>query len=1313
MAITDATEVNDSNPKPVLTRPEVDMTKRSDALVSTATADSQALVKDGVLPNTEIIDGLSLSQDAIAKDAELLHTAITARSGLTLNILGAPDIAAMERILDPTNKKDRDAIEDAYASLYGTEFRADLTAYVGGDAVNYRAIEAVLNREDGRTNFGGNLEVALETAKVDPEKGNRLLRAAVSTLNSDQISQMAFDVQKSYGIAPMDLTPANATEQQTKDFALGLELASTGRTPANEQEIAALNTYQKAFIDQVIAQAPGVSDANRQVLSIMTNGSDHRTTAQIVEMANIALAAKDLRMFADAVGGPAGSDAREQLSADTQFASSFKSTFIDNAQTTTAQLAAADLLSEGKVSLATIIKGDTNVLMGLWDNPENLDLAASNSTDTERKDFSLGKQISLSGRQPANEEETAALAYYDKINQAMLSVNMDPKQRARVEDEIQHGGKTLVSNLVALHNDGFAGFGAGQTSQALLSGIENMSQADYDLLHNDPTYLEDVMKGLYSIGTSEDLIPRLTKMLQDKASAPTFEDSQKIRRTVAEVYQDTLTGGATEENLASAIASMSPTDAAEYKNNPSYHQQVDEIAQGIYDPAAKFLADTVLAEVGQTGNSPVLTPLQQIAKGIMDEASPLQQLPLVEPFLKDPEMRARLTKPESELTDEDKTIKMLLGSALSSNIDRLLMEGCVPLGTKNGMGVPFYQLYPDMAALPEAERTDWASRNLKPGEQTILNYVVAQNGEERLEDKIRAMVLHGGSYQDLQAELEKLTTNEQKEALITAYQNKYNSNLSNDFMPLVDAAHKVQFQNYLAPNSDGNQTYFDHVGSVDGQIYNAADASPLVPQRAEDMERDLLTQYQALKAQLPQEIQNQLAQLISTAVAQNQAAPMQEIMKLGKVAVDIVAVASILATFGTDTPFAIGAGGAAEALGGGTELVAAGVDIAATTGTRGIIDGVFTELPQQLLLAAPKAPALLESAAAPAALESAAAAPAIIESAAAPAIIESAAAPAAELTSAIEQTGAIIARKPTAFVIDSAESAEVANVAPRAPFAVNLSEASVQEAANGDLIITKLAPTEASVEAEAVEPAIASTVESSPANVIVVDSKGVAIPQVTSTEALSTESTAVALPESTAVEALSTESKALTLPESTPVEALSTESRALALDTSTVAENESLAAPIAQDVAAVDAIASNSIVPTLAAAAATTIVANEVLDTKEVQQPVENTTDFTPPTVPNDTIIDLATVRKGEGPFMSAERILAAANDGKRPDITEVKELTAVLKKFFSSERNGNKGMDGLKVKYQFITPENFGDIIAEVSDPDVKAALMQFAAAA
>ncbi len=48
-----------------------------------------------------------------------------------------------------------------------------------------------------------------------------------------------------------------------------------------------------------------------------------------------------------------------------------------------------------------------------------------------------------------------------------------------------------------------------------------------------------------------------------------------------------------------------------------------------------------------------------------------------------------------------------------------------------------------------------------------------------------------------------------------------------------------------------------------------------------------------------------------------------------------------------------------------------------------------------------------------------------------------------------------------------------------------------------------------------------------------------------------------------------------------------------------------------------------------------------------------------PSAVPTDKLMQLATVRRGEGPFQSAERILRS--DGKRHSIDEVMALTRAL----------------------------------------------------
>ncbi len=1350
------TEIKDHKDKPAAARPDVDLTTRSAAVVdnSRVVTDSADLAKKGLVGNLTISQAPAMSPEAVAKDAQLLNQALNKTSWGGLS--SSPDVAALERILDPKNAKNTAAVEAKYAELYGTKFRDDLRTHVGNDPVNYRTVESMLNRVDGRTNFGGNLEVALETTKLDPAKGNRLLRAAVGSLNSDQVSQMASDVQKSDGgKAPMDLVPANATQQQRRELTLGQELAASGRKPANAEEKAALNTYQKAYIDHVIDETPGITDANRKVLATMTKGVDHRTPEDIKQMANVALESKDLKMFGDAVNGdtPAAIAARKQLSGDPSFTQKYNETFASGWTSATQKDVAADLLSEGKVSLATIIKGDTNVLLGLLDNPKNLDLAASNATAKERQDFTAGKDLALTGRAPANDQERAALAYYTKIDQAMTATGIDGKQRSILEDEIQHGGKTLISRLAELDRPSTLGFiGGGHTTQDLMNGIENMSPADYNLLRNDKTYAADLLKSVGTYEKNEDVQRRIAQMINDKAAAPNFEASQGIKRTVYEVYQDTRTGGASGENLASAIASMSPTDAAMYKKDADYRKRIDDIVQNNLSDTDKYLATSVLEQVAQTGKSPVLTPLQQIGKGVMDGATPLQQLPNVEKLLQDPDLRARLSKPVWNQTPEERNITAMISQALPLNnvsMSLLMKEGRVGLGDKVAYGVPINRLYPDMAKLPESERTQF-SKLLTAPEQEILNNVVAQNGEQRLEDRVRALVLDGGSYKDLQAEFAKLTTNKQKEDLARAYENKYHSNLSNDFMPKVDTADQSQYQGYISPVSDGNQTAFNHVVQTDVKSTFAFDASALTIDRAVEIEKGLLTQYQALKKQLPADMQEKMNELISNAVTQNKEAPIEEIKALGKAAVDVAAVVATVFTLGAgsellaaDVAATAGEAAATTIVKGVAERAAVGIveREAAAPVIEAAVDTTATKLTGEGVGAIVKA----ETGDVVAAADQAVVAPGVVltptttivedavnatatiaeEVAANPAAVlkatatvaEDLATPTAALNPSVTiandaATAPTAVLNPTVTIADDVAAAPTAALRPAASVteevAVAPASAPVLRPAvtvAEEVAVLKPEVTQIADQVAALRPALPEIAANPAAALRVADEAASLNPVVTQAV-----DDAAASPVLRPVITQIADEAAALRPAVTTIadEAVAAADRTIAADALT-AERTATAAlkPIVQDAAAVGerVVAAGSTDVLAATTLTSAAVTAEVLD-----KPAAKTTDFTPPAVPNDKLLQLATVRRGEGPFQSAERILRA--DGKKHSIDEVMALTRALQHNFAPERNDHKDMKGLKVNYQFITKDNFAAIVADVKDPHVKAQLMQFAAA-
>lgn len=103
--------------------------------------------------------------------------------------------------------------------------------------------------------------------------------------------------------------------------------------------------------------------------------------------------------------------------------------------------------------------------------------------------------------------------------------------------------------------------------------------------------------------------------------------------------------------------------------------------------------------------------------------------------------------------------------------------------------------------------------------------------------------------------------------------------------------------------------------------------------------------------------------------------------------------------------------------------------------------------------------------------------------------------------------------------------------------------------------------------------------------------------------------------------------------------------------------------------------------------------------------PVEEQTDFAPP-APNAELVEMATVRRGEGPWQSAERILAAS--GGEYGIDEVRALVKAIKAVYAQD-NGSDDMSGLKVKYNFVTNDNFDNLIEAVDNPSVEAALRGF----
>jgi hypothetical protein len=124
----------------------------------------------------------------------------------------------------------------------------------------------------------------------------------------------------------------------------------------------------------------------------------------------------------------------------------------------------------------------------------------------------------------------------------------------------------------------------------------------------------------------------------------------------------------------------------------------------------------------------------------------------------------------------------------------------------------------------------------------------------------------------------------------------------------------------------------------------------------------------------------------------------------------------------------------------------------------------------------------------------------------------------------------------------------------------------------------------------------------------------------------------------------------------------------------------------------------------LRAAVAPSIVSETAEALEAKVEPVAQVVEQAAP-LPSKSMIEMATVRLGEGPWQSAERILAAS--GQKYDVAQVRALTRAFQASFKIENNGNGDMGGLKVGHNFITAANFDDVIANCKDEKVKAFLI------
>jgi YD repeat-containing protein len=859
-----------------------------------------------------------LSDDALKETVKQLHDAIN-KQGWHWN--DDPDVDKIKALIGPLGQQDCQKLMKLYHDQYDAKGSPDtlmkaLHDKLGGDnGVDFRNVQSMLNRSDGRTNDAGALMTAIAQTHHDKERGNADVRAVLETLAAS---------------APPGSDFKGTLEQLDKDF-----VAQYGMH------------YQDAL------KKADLTDATKEALPLLEKGVDKKTPQDVIDLANIAVKHNDAHLFGEALRGdsPAQVEARKQLLSDNKFLESVARAFPSDhpemygsegnyyAQQQYDKLpvqqridpVAMDYLTEGRISLTTIATQDT----GKWifNNKENIELACKNASDKERSQFLMGQKLHDTNTQPTTQDQKDALAYYNKIDKVFHDRGND-REASIWEDELAHGRDTIISQMAKTHSDGWGPFswGAGHSKEDIMSKVETMSADDWKLLHDPATHdqfrhaIEQSLSAYCDKGERD----RILALIDKKAAADSPEAAAGIHRNLQDTIADNkghsfLWWGTSYDakNILNNVTQMTPEDAARYKNDAAFRKTVDDFVNGNFNDTEKLYAHKVLEQVGSTGQPPKLDAATTFLHDKINGVEGVQLIRDAQALLQDQATRDRLSQPQDKLSADDKTLKSAIEDSLISQVmksggyppegygggyepdtnaiaEQFIKTGKLTVKQEIDLGFDKQTIVADLAKASPQER-DPLMKTLSADEQAVVNHAVANNGQLDLADRMRLFVTgSGGNYQDFQAELKQMNF-QQIQALKDEYNKTYKSDLDGDYLTKVDDKDRSAYTQLLTPStSDGRQTFYDN---VDKLMKNSggfsADGSELTLQKSIDENANLLEEYQRAYQNLPPDKQRQLDDYFNNALEQYKSSK----EKLAEIVVDATITAAALAA----APFTGGA----------------------------------------------------------------------------------------------------------------------------------------------------------------------------------------------------------------------------------------------------------------------------------------------------------------------------------------------------------------------------------------------------------------------
>jgi len=911
-----------------------------------------------------------LDRKTLEQSAEDLHSALTRKR---LGLFNNPDQDKVSRILEPITQADRRAIEQIYEEKFGDPAKAkqlaaanadksgiDRTAdfqgsslrkeidvkFDGPQNVKHAEITSALNRVDAKTNDAGALMVAINRTRSDSDRGNVAIRAVFETLNEPQIKELDENFKRDYG---------------------------------------------KTWKDAVRELGSDVTPQTLKSLELLEKGVDKKSPQDVKDLATIAIESKDARLLGEALRGdsPSAVQARRDLLADENFMKQLTVAFPKNGWQSSSvermynradadgnvtlgrtKLAVADLIdpvardyiTEGRISLKTITEENT----GKWilDSRENVALAAKNVSEAERQQFNLGAKLTEEKREPQTPEEKEAKSYYDKINKVFTDRGSD-RETEVWKSLVKYGRENIATEMAGTHKEAWGpfGWGSGHSRQDLMSRAENLSENDYDLLR-DPLQGKEFRRDIENVlGKFADQgeRTRIMQMLEDKASKPTYLESQKVHRSLTDTIADNkgsdFIGIGTSydaKNILSNFAKMTPDDAAKIKSNPAFAKEVREFirAESEFNEREALLAQRLIDKAEKTGTIPQPDQLDKLLQlSVAGDAKPSAILAQSQKALEaDPQLRERLAKPADQRSPEDEVVRKLIvenyhrAQARNMPVDQhinirakteaFIANGTLTVQDKLNLGFDRKTVVEAAAVATPEER---AATRLKfsAEENKVIDIAVANGGKLTIADRIQLMSLdRKDKGEDLKPVLEQF--HKDSEGFVKLQQtkdefaSKYGRTLDDVVLAKVDDSERNEFKKLLTPTeSDGRQTFHDNVWTALRSDSGASvDGTSLTMRRSIDQTANSLEEYQRIYQTLPLDKQQAMDEFFNKSFEQHK----QSKEKLAELVITATITAAALAA----APFTAGASAAALAA---YASVAAAGGAALSVGTKWAIEG--------------------------------------------------------------------------------------------------------------------------------------------------------------------------------------------------------------------------------------------------------------------------------------------------------------------------------------------------------------------------------------